>query len=112
MSRRILPALAAFAIALAACAETATAFSLDPGSVVVSSSGDMAYETGTYSWTGPAPDGTEVTSAGKYAAVWRQEDGNWKMAVDIWNGDGAPAAPQAGSEAAGEDAWEDAATTP
>jgi ketosteroid isomerase-like protein len=29
-----------------------------------------------------------VTDHGKYVAVWKkQADGNWKVAVDIWNTD-------------------------
>lgn len=75
-----------------------SAFTIEPSSVVVSSSGDMAYETGSYSWTGPGPDGAEVTDSGKYAAIWKPVDGTWKMAVDIWNSDGAPAGPEGETE--------------
>jgi uncharacterized protein (TIGR02246 family) len=79
-----------------------TAFSLDPESIVVSASGDMAYDVGTFTYTGPGPDGTEMTDNGKYVAIWKPAaDGTWKIAVDIWNSDAMPGAPaEGGTEAA------------
>ena len=77
-----------------------TAFSLDPHTVVVSESGDLAYEVGTFSYTGPGPDGTEMTDNGKYVAIWApNEAGEWKIAVDTWNSDAMPGAPAAEGEA-------------
>ncbi len=65
-----------------------TAFSLDPQTITVSESGDVAYEVGAFTYTGPEPDGTVVTTNGKYVAIWKPAaDGTWKMAVDIWNSD-------------------------
>jgi uncharacterized protein (TIGR02246 family) len=60
--------------------------------VTVSSSGDMACTTGTNRVTFDAPDGKAVTVDGKAVEVWRrQEDGQWKCVIDIWN-DAAPPA--------------------
>ncbi len=70
-----------------------TSASLAVQKVMVSESGDMAVEVGTYSFSAPAPDGAEVTDNGKYIAVWKPTaDGSWKIAVDTWNSDGAPGA--------------------
>jgi len=51
--------------------------------VVVARSGDLAYETGTYSLTMTAPNNKPATEQGHYVVVWRkQADGAWKVAVD------------------------------
>jgi len=48
------------------------------------SSGDMAYNVGTYEMTA----GGEVADKGKYIEVWqRSADGTWLMTNDIWNSD-------------------------
>ena len=61
--------------------------------VVVSRSGDMAYETGKYSMAMSGPDGRAVVEHGGYVVVWRkQADGRWKVVVDAPVSD-APAAP-------------------
>ena len=57
-----------------------------PEQIVVSSSGDMALDRGTYSLT-VAPDGTSQTDTGKYVVVWRKIGGEWKAAADIFNSD-------------------------
>ena len=57
-----------------------------PEQIVVSSSGDMALDRGTYSLT-IAPDGTTQTDTGKYVVVWRKVDHEWKAAADIFNSD-------------------------
>ncbi|HUP18667.1 MAG TPA: DUF4440 domain-containing protein [Gemmatimonadota bacterium] len=72
-----------------------TAFSLDPATIVVADDASMAYEVGTFSWTGPGPDGTEVTDTGKYVVVWEPDGDTWKIAVDTWNSDAMPGAPAA-----------------
>jgi ketosteroid isomerase-like protein len=46
--------------------------------VVVAASGDMAYETGT--WT-MSNEGTQDT--GKYITVWRKLGGQWKAISDM-----------------------------
>lgn len=49
-----------------------------PDRIVVSSSGDMALDRGTYR------AGEDV---GKYVVVWRKVGGEWKAAADIFNSD-------------------------
>jgi len=79
-----------------------TEASLDPATVVVSESGDMAYDEGSFRFSGPGPDGTTMTDTGKYLAIWKPTaDGTWKISVDIWNSDAMPGAPaEGGAEAA------------
>ena len=57
-----------------------------PEQIVLSSSGDMALDRGTYSLT-IAPDGTRQTDTGKYVVVWRKIGSEWKAAADIFNSD-------------------------
>ena len=59
---------------------------ISPEQILVSSSGDMALDRGTYSLT-IAPDGTTQTDTGKYVVVWRKIGGEWKAAADIFNSD-------------------------
>ena len=56
--------------------------------IVVAKGGDMALDQGTYllSLTGPKGPTKDV---GKYVVVWRNIDGQWKVAADIFNSDGA-----------------------
>lgn len=61
--------------------------------VIVSRSGDLAYETGKYSMTMSGPDGRPSREQGSYVVIWRkQADGRWKVVVDAPISD-APAAP-------------------
>ena len=57
-----------------------------PEQILVSSSGDMALDRGTYGLT-IAPDGATQTDTGKYVVVWRKIGGEWKVAADIFNSD-------------------------
>ena len=51
--------------------------------------GDLAYATGTFRLT---PKGAPKPMEGKWVTVnKKQSDGSWKMLVDIWNENGAPA---------------------
>ena len=59
---------------------------ITPEQILVSSSGDMALDRGTYSLT-VAPGGTTQTDTGKYVVVWRKIGGEWKAAADIFNSD-------------------------
>lgn len=51
----------------------------------------MAYDRGTYSWTGNIPSRTEpLSEVGKYLAIARrQAAGSWLWTNEIWNS-GAP----------------------
>ena len=55
-----------------------------PEQIIVSSSGDMALDRGTYKFTA-APHGTVQMDTGKYVVVWRKIGGEWKAAADIFN---------------------------
>jgi uncharacterized protein (TIGR02246 family) len=57
-----------------------------PEQIIVSSSGDMALDRGTYKLA-IAPNGTAQTDTGKYVVVWRKIGGEWKAAADIFNSD-------------------------
>ena len=57
-----------------------------PEQIVVSSSGDMALDRGTYRLTF-ASDGKPQTDTGKYVVVWRKIGSEWKAAADIFNSD-------------------------
>lgn len=52
----------------------------------LSPDGQLAYLLSTNSVTMPGPEGQPVTTRGRAVTVWhREEDGNWRCAVDIWN---------------------------
>ena len=54
----------------------------------VSVNGPMAVERGTYSVTFTPPGATApMTDTGKYLVHWKQVDGKWLLAEDIWNSD-------------------------
>jgi uncharacterized protein (TIGR02246 family) len=57
-----------------------------PEQIIMSSSGDMALDRGTYKLT-LAPGGTTRTDTGKYVVVWRKIGSEWKAAADIFNSD-------------------------
>ena len=57
---------------------------ITPEQIVISSSGDMALDRGTYALT-VAPAGTTQSDTGKYVVVWRKIGGDWKAAADIFN---------------------------
>jgi uncharacterized protein (TIGR02246 family) len=58
--------------------------------IVVASGGDMALDRGTYEFSVDGPNGP-TKDIGKYVVVWRNIKGQWKVAADIFNSDGAPA---------------------
>ena len=58
--------------------------------IVVASGGDMALDQGTYLLLTAGPTGP-TKDVGKYVVVWRNIDGQWKVAADIFNTDGANA---------------------
>ena len=57
-----------------------------PEQIIVSSSGDMALDRGTYKFAA-APNGKAITDTGKYVVVWRKIGNEWKAAADIFNSD-------------------------
>lgn len=46
-------------------------------------SGDLVVETRTFEMR----DATKTVDRGKYMAVWKQENGRWKIYRDLWNSD-------------------------
>ena len=59
------------------------ALSFAANKVVVARSGDLAYETGTYSMTMSDAKKKPSTNSGNYVVVWqKQADGAWKVMVD------------------------------
>lgn len=70
--------------------DPALAIDYQQGKTVVSSGGDMAYSTATYSFTVTDPkSGKPVTTKGSNLSVWqKQADGSWKLVAD--NNAGAP----------------------
>ena len=56
--------------------------------LIVSNSGDMAYDVGTYELSFDDDDKGMVKDIGKYVTVWKKVGGEWKVAADIANSDG------------------------
>ena len=55
--------------------------------IEVESQGDLASEVGRFTLT-MQPSGSESTTmTGKYVVVWKNQDGAWKLHIDIWNTD-------------------------
>lgn len=67
------------------------ALTFEPTQIIIASAGDMALDRGTYRFSSSGPNGS-VTDTGKYVVVWRNIDGKWKAAADIFNSDGAQTA--------------------
>jgi uncharacterized protein (TIGR02246 family) len=62
--------------------------SFTPTKVVVSKSGDMAYEIGTFDLKLNDPQGTATSTLGKYVVAWRKQPNHeWKAVADIFNTD-------------------------
>ena len=57
-----------------------------PKKAEVSKSADMGWTWGTYTYKGEDENGEDIQRTGKYLNVWKkQDDGRWKVAVDIGN---------------------------
>lgn len=48
--------------------------------------GDYAYDYGYYGGKFETDEGENRTFKGKYVLVWKKEDENWRIHLDIWNG--------------------------
>ena len=56
----------------------------------ISSSGDLGYTYGTYEFSSKDKDGKTVVDHGKYTSIWKkQQDGSWKVVLDMGNSDAA-----------------------
>lgn len=60
--------------------------------VEIASSGDLAYERGSWTFTKESPEGP-VEDFGKYVCIWKKVDGTWYAALDISQSDAAPLEP-------------------
>ena len=59
-----------------------------PTRIEIAKSKDMAYDVGTYVFKANDSHGQQTASVGKYVVVWtKQKDGEWKVELDIFNGD-------------------------
>ncbi|MFT3688624.1 YybH family protein [Paenirhodobacter sp.] len=67
-------------------------FRLNPEDLIISSSGDLAYDRGTYDFAATIPQVGPITDTGKYVLVWQKISGDWKVISDIFNSDPAPEA--------------------
>ena len=57
-----------------------------PHGAGIADSGELGYTWGRWSNFAPGEDGEVIETFGKYMTIWKkQEDGSWKIAVDIWN---------------------------
>ena len=55
------------------------------------SSGDFAYEIGTYTIDMTMPGMDNMKDNGKYITIWqKQADNSWKVKADMWNTDNNP----------------------
>jgi ketosteroid isomerase-like protein len=69
-----------------AAAGAVTSFSWTPERAEVSTGGDMGYTVGRYRTTAMGTDSVEMVSTGMYVSIWRrQEDGSWKVEMDLGN---------------------------
>jgi ketosteroid isomerase-like protein len=47
---------------------------------------EVLYETGIEAASGTAKDGDqEFRGSNKYLVIWKKENGNWKIALEMWN---------------------------
>jgi ketosteroid isomerase-like protein len=57
-----------------------------PASAAISADGTLGYTTGENAVTVPGPEGKLTTITGRYATVWRRDQGgDWRCVIDIWN---------------------------
>lgn len=56
----------------------------EPTEAEIAASGDLGYTIGRFESTAIGPDGQRRTRTGTYVTIWKkQQDGSWKVAVDI-----------------------------
>ena len=58
-----------------------------PTHIEVAASRDLAFDVGTFVLSLHDDKGSAMTIPGKYAVVWKNQDGEWKVEVDIFNTD-------------------------
>jgi ketosteroid isomerase-like protein len=60
-----------------------------PNTIVVSHSGDMAYEIGTFRVTINNESGEPVVYVGKHLVTWEKRNGHWEVSAESINRDSA-----------------------
>lgn len=71
--------------------DTSYSLTWDPVETDVSAARDLGYTRGRYMSQRKAEGGLTINSRGSYVTIWRrQEDGSWKVALDIGAPDGPP----------------------
>lgn len=89
----MLPPNAADEVGLQSVRNYATAFTQLPGfsirfenvRVGVAASGDIGYTLANTVINVDGPDGNPVEDRGRDFHLWKKQDGEWKVAIDIWN---------------------------
>ena len=79
--------------------------------VEVAASGDMGYTLADIEISVEGPDGEPAEDKERDFHLWKKQDGEWKIAIDIWNSElPLPGATPGGtdSDVAGVQAWSDA----
>ncbi|MFI5114979.1 MAG: YybH family protein [Terriglobales bacterium] len=68
-----------------------TSLTWTPVKAEMAASGDLGYTYGNYIYTAKNKEGRLVANYGKYTSIWRkQNDGQWKVVVDMGNSSPAP----------------------
>lgn len=61
--------------------------SFEPTKIMVSSSGDMAYELGVFAAASRSADGTTLRTVGKHLVTWKKHDGRWLVTAEAISSD-------------------------
>lgn len=57
-----------------------------PDEIIIAKSGELAVDRGTYQLSAKPASGA-INDAGKYIVVWRNRDGQWRAAMDMFSSD-------------------------
>ncbi|MDX1622366.1 MAG: SgcJ/EcaC family oxidoreductase [Gemmatimonadota bacterium] len=82
---------------------TDVSFTIEPGELVIADAGDVAYGTGTTTFSATTPAGESITERSRYLVAFEKVDGEWKLdaAVSVpttLEGSGPAAGPESPEE--------------